>query len=207
MADVTVYGFPGSTYVRTARLALEEKGVAYDIEPFAPHSDEMNALQPYGKVPAFRHGDVKLHETAAIGCYVDAAFDGPALRPKDAKALGLMHQCISTYNDMGYPSTVPIVIQRLVVPRNDGTPDEAVIEEHVPKARRFLEVMDGELDGNAWFAGSEYSLADMFPAPMVFYLSLTPEGEKMLPAFKNVGRWFEAVSARPSFAATMPPQD
>ncbi len=44
----------------------------------------------------------------------------------------------------------------------------------------------------------------MFPTPMVFYLSLTPEGEAMLPAFKNIGRWLEAVSARPSFAATMP---
>ena len=115
-----------------------------------------------------------------------------------------MHQCISLYNDEGYAATVPIVIQRLVVPRNDGTPDEALIEEHVPKARRFLDIMDGELDGNAWLAGSEYSLADMFPTPMVFYLSLTPEGEAMLPAFKNIGRWLEAVSARPSFAATMP---
>ncbi len=165
MTDVTLYGIPGSTYVRTARLALEEKGVAYDIEPYGPHSDEINALQPYGKVPAFRHGDVALHEVVVIGCYVDAAFDGPPLRPKDAKALGRMHQCISLYNDEGYAATVPIVIQRLVVPRNDGTPDEALIEEHVPKARRFLDIMDGELDGTRGWPGPSTALPTCSPRP------------------------------------------
>ena len=31
MSEVTVYGAPYSTYVRAVRLALEEKGVPYDL--------------------------------------------------------------------------------------------------------------------------------------------------------------------------------
>ena len=33
MADLTLFGSPNSTFVRTARLALEEKGLDYKIDP------------------------------------------------------------------------------------------------------------------------------------------------------------------------------
>ena len=32
MADVKIYGAPQSTYVRTARMICEEKGIDYDLE-------------------------------------------------------------------------------------------------------------------------------------------------------------------------------
>ena len=86
MTDVVVYGFPGSTYVRTVRLALEEKSVAHEVEPLARDGDEIKPLHPFAKIPAFRHGAMVLYETLAICAYVDAAFDGPALQPPDAGA-------------------------------------------------------------------------------------------------------------------------
>ena len=85
MSDITLYGFPISTYVRTARIALAEKGVAYELLPFEPNTEEMIAVNPTGKVPAFKHEDFVLYETLAITKYIDQAFDGPALQPADAK--------------------------------------------------------------------------------------------------------------------------
>ena len=76
MSDVTLYGFPISTYVRTARIALEEKGVKYDLNPLPPHDAELVKHQPFGKVPALKHGDFEIYETAAITRYVDEAFRG-----------------------------------------------------------------------------------------------------------------------------------
>ena len=57
MADPILHGPDYSTYARTARLALEEKGVSYELD----HVDflqggmpaEQLARQPFGKVPAF----------------------------------------------------------------------------------------------------------------------------------------------------------
>jgi glutathione S-transferase len=43
MAEVKLYGFPPSTYTRTARFALEEKGVEYEIVALAFGSDELRA--------------------------------------------------------------------------------------------------------------------------------------------------------------------
>ncbi len=33
MNDVIVFGYPQSTYVRTVRMSLEEKGIPYALEP------------------------------------------------------------------------------------------------------------------------------------------------------------------------------
>ena len=81
MPDIVVYGFALSTYVRSARLALEEKGVGYEMAPIEFGSKELLDLHPFGKIPAFAHGDVRLYETSAIVRYVDESFDGPAKLP------------------------------------------------------------------------------------------------------------------------------
>ena len=107
MSHVTLYGVPVSTYVRSARMALEEKGVAYDLEPLAPHSPEIDALNPFGKVPAFRHGELILFETIAIGCYVDETFDGPPSRPKDGPARARMLQWMKRLSGQHLLGRVP----------------------------------------------------------------------------------------------------
>ena len=83
MSDVTLYGFPLSTYVRTVHMALVEKGVDFEHLHHAPNTDEMRAVSPTGKVPAFSHGHYTLYETLAITNYIDEAFDGPSLKPAD----------------------------------------------------------------------------------------------------------------------------
>ena len=99
MADVKLYGFPQSSYVRTVRLVLEEKAVAYELVPVSFGSDELLAVQPFGKIPAFAHGDFRLYETSAICRYVDETFDGLALTPNDARGRARMEQWISAIND------------------------------------------------------------------------------------------------------------
>jgi glutathione S-transferase len=68
MAAPVVYGPAYSTYTRTARLALEEKGVDYKLEEVdilsgAAQSPAHLARQPFGKVPAFEHDGFRLYET------------------------------------------------------------------------------------------------------------------------------------------------
>ena len=41
---------------------------------------------PFGRIPAFEHDGFRLYETGAIARYVDEAFEGPALQPKDPRA-------------------------------------------------------------------------------------------------------------------------
>ena len=53
---ITLYGFDGSTYVRTVRMLLAEKGAQYDQVPVhvlkgEPRQPEHLARHPFGKVP------------------------------------------------------------------------------------------------------------------------------------------------------------
>lgn len=208
MADVTLYGIPLSTYVRTARLAFEEKGVAYDLEPYAPGSDEIRALHPLGKVPAMRHGDFTLFETLAITRYVDETFDGPALQPKDPQMRAVMTQLISATIDYFYPTMVgKVIYQRLLVPSRGGTPDEQMIAEAVPDLDTHLLIISGALQDHLYLSGDRLSLADLFVMPILFYLNFTPEGQKVIGNSPRILRWLETMGSRPSDKATLPPLD
>ena len=98
MAEVTIIGFPQSTYVRTVRMACEEKGVSYELEGRDFGSEELKAIHPFSKIPALKHGDVEVWETSAICRYIDDAFDGPALSPSSVAEKAMMEQWISAGN-------------------------------------------------------------------------------------------------------------
>lgn len=208
MSEVVVYGMPISTYVRTVRMALEEKEVPYSLEPLEPHTPEIEALHPAGKVPAFRHGKLTLFETSAICAYVGQAFDGPPLEPEDAKERAVMNQWISFYNDVVYPAAVgDVIIQRLVVPKKGGAPDEDRIGAAVPVVRQHLEAFDKALGGQAWLAGRSFSIADMMVAPPIYYMHLIPEEDALLSGLDELARWYAAIGKRLSFWATQPELD
>lgn len=69
MADLTLYTNPMSRG-RIARWMVEETGQPYDtvFVPFGPamKSPDYRTVNPMGKVPAVRHGDVVVTECAAI---------------------------------------------------------------------------------------------------------------------------------------------
>ncbi len=208
MADPILYGPGFSTYVRSARLALEEKGVPYKLEEFdflKGMPAEQVARHPFSKVPAFEHDGFRLYETCAIGRYVDEAFDGPGLQPTDPRQRARITQISSILDSYTYgPVIGKCVIQRVVTPMLGAQPDEAVIEAALPEARKCMEVLEGLLDGQAYLAGDALSLADLHLIPIYAYFSVTPEGESILKDKAALQRWWQGVSVRSSVQATQP---
>ncbi len=210
MADPIIYGPAFSTYVRSVRLALEEKDVPYRLEEInilegAHQTPEHRARPPFAKVPAFEHDGFKLFETMAMMLYVDETFGGPSLQPDQPRPRALMAQVLGIVNAYAYPSCIgSCVMQRLVVPLLGGTPDEDVVAEAVPQATTSVEALDALIDGNEFFAGEKLSLADLHVAPIYDYFSQTPEGAKALGGTPNLRRWWDAVSQRESVRKTKP---
>jgi glutathione S-transferase len=206
MTDVTLYGFPQSTYVRTARLACEEKGVAYALEPVEMGSPAHLEIHPFARIPAMRHDDFLLYETGAIVRYVDRTFDGPPLQPDRPRAIARMNQWISSIEDYYYQVMIrELVFPRIVIPSRGGPSDEEMIKVAVPKVEHQLSVLEKTLAADGFLAGAEVSLADLFLLPILFWLARTPEGEEALNGYPAVNRWNETVAARPGAIATVPP--
>ena len=210
MADPVIYGPAFSTYVRSVRLALEEKGAPYRLEEVnilegAHQTPEHRARHPFAKVPAFEHDGFELYETVAMMIYVDETFEGPSLQPDNARERARMAQVLGIMNAYAYPACISAcVIQRLVVPLMGGTPDEAVVAEAVPQATTSVEALEALIGEKDFFAGTTLSLADLHVAPIYDYFSQTPEGETALRGTPNLRRWWAAISERASVQKTKP---
>lgn len=208
MSKPIVIGFLQSTYVWTARAALNYKGVDYEMQAIASpvhKSPEYLARHPWGKVPAFEHGDVRLYETTAICSYVDTAFAGPELTPRDPVALAKMHQIISIANSYLYPVGVPRFVLQYIFPSGpEGKPNESVIAAAKPELRHTLEVLDRELGDGKWFAGDSLTLADLFVAPLLLSVSHFPGGAELFDGLGNLGRFKGQIVGEAKFMSAAP---
>ena len=210
MSELVVYGVPGSPFMRSVLVALEEKHAPYRVEALAPgatRTPDYRRLHPFGRMPVIRHGDYQLYETQAILRYVDAKFAGRALQPREPEAIGRMNQVIGINDWYLFPLVARVIVfERIVGPAIFGKkPDEHAIDVALPDARLCLGELDRLLGDNAHLAGDDFSLADVLLAPQIYYLAATPEGEAILEG-TALQAWLERVSERASMQATLPPE-
>lgn len=206
-----VYGVKFSPFVAKVVVALEEKGLAYSVEPPAP------ALHPLGKMPVLRDGDVVIPDSSAICAYLERKFPTPALYPDDPAELGRA-LFLEEYGDAGMSEGWgEVVLERIVKPQMLGqATDEA-------RLAKLQDVVRERWMGSPRSAGGS-------PIPAVFdYLEsqIPKDRDTLLPRFgiadvaigahlgwleaggididgkrwPRVARYASAIRARPSFVA------
>jgi glutathione S-transferase len=204
MAELEIVGFAQSMFVRTVRMALEEKGIAYRHVPVMPQTDEVLALNPFGRVPAMRHGSVRLFESRAIVGYADRVFEGPRLFPDDADEAAVIEQWIAAINGNVMQPLFPYMQAHAFPKGPNGTPDRAVVDAAWPSAKPMLAVLDDAVAGGA-LAGPRFTVADAFLMPALAYLPHFAESRTFLDESRHLKRYFERHATRPSFVTTAPP--
>ncbi len=206
MSNPILYGPTYSTYARSARLVMEEKGVDYDlveVDFLQGMPAEQIERHPFAKVPAFEHNGFKLYEVCAIGRYVDEAFDGPSLQPDDAQDRARMTQIISILDNYTYPCTVgDLVIQRLVMPMLGNEPDEAVISAALPEIAKNMNTLEELCAGNTCLVGEQVTLADLHLIPIYEYFQNTPESAAILENTPGLRAWWDVIKTRKSVQNT-----
>jgi glutathione S-transferase len=207
-AEIILYGPTYSTYTRTARLALEEKGLGYtlvavDFLRGANKTPEHLSRHPFGKVPVFEHGPLKLYETAAIVDYIDSAFVGAPLQPKDARIRARMLQVIGITVSYIYPALVgQILVERLIKPVLGQPPDQSIIESGLRRLSKGLTVLEGLVETPSFMIENSVSLADLYLVPMWAYFVQTPEGKATLARLPRLSSWWNSMSSRPAVIET-----
>jgi len=210
MSDIVVYGVPGSPFVRAVQMGLEEKKAAYRVEAVAPKdlkNETYLKRHPFGRIPAFEHGDFRLYETQAILRYLDDVFPEPPFVPADPRAAARMNQIIGINDWYFFPKASAIIVfQRVVGPALLGTTtDEAAVTAALPMAQTCVTELDRLLGAQCFLAGDQISIADLVLAPQIDILSTTPEG-KMLLEGTNLKAWLARMNARVSMIATQRPE-
>ena len=163
---------------RSQRLLwlLEELGVLYDIKRYqrdprtmlAP--PELRQVHPLGKSPVITDGEVTLAESGAIMEYVLEKCGRGRLVPRPATPERLRY---TFWMHFAEGSAMPPLVMKLVLGRMaKGVPflirpiaraivsrvQEGFVQ---PNISRQLDYMEAELNRSTWFAGNEFTAADI----------------------------------------------
>jgi glutathione S-transferase len=188
-------------------MVCEEKAIPYELKQSPPHSPDVDAIHPFGKVPVMRHGDFELCESKAIATYLDLSFPGPKLIPTDPRHAALTEQWVSLVNTKIDGTLVRTYLLNYIFPKtSDGSPDRKVIDAVVPAVKQEIELLDRAVAKGGFLAGDSFTFADINVMPILAYLKNFPEAGSAIAAAKSLSAYYDRLVARPSFQKTIPPQ-
>ena len=207
-SEITIYGFNGSTYVRTVKMLLAEKGVSgikqvpLNVLAGEPKTPEHLQRHPFGKVPVLEHDGMRILETSAITRYLNDVLPGPSLIPATPKDRARMDMVIGIIDSYGYGALLGGVAAYHLFPDFVGGKNEAARQAGLENGRKVIEFAMTTRASSPFIAG-ELSLADLYLAPIAAYLALTPDRDALfsVPGFEE---WWSRVQALPSFKSTPP---
>jgi glutathione S-transferase len=205
MAELQIIGGPQSNFVWATRIVCTEKGVPYRHVIAMPHTPEVDAIHPFGKIPVMRHGDVTLCESRAIIAYIDRVFDGPSLMPRDPLAAAQVEQWVS----MICTTIDPMLLRQyyaayVLAARGNGIIDRARIEAALPKMEPQFAVLDQAVGKTGQLVGDSFTLADAYLTPIVFYMSAVPESAALMAKTRHLKSYLDRQMARASVQQTKP---
>lgn len=181
---LTLYGSPISNYYNKVKLALLEKGMAFEEAYAATKSTDEAVLSvsPLGKIPFLTTPQGGLCESQVILEYIEAVHPQPALLPADPFAAAKVRELV-TFIDWH----LEIAARQLYGPAFFGAPPLG--ESNAARIRRELEKQIAGFKRLAKFspyvAGDSFTMADCSAfnnLPLVALASKAVFGEDLLAA-------------------------
>lgn len=191
MAELVFYTNPMSRG-RIVRWMLEEVGTPYETVLLA-YGAPMKAadylgVNPMGKVPALRHGDIVVTETPAILAWLADAFPEAGLAPPLGER-GAYYRWLF----FGAGCVEPAVTMKGL---GIEPPADAAGRLGYGSFERVLGTLEGALAAGPYVAGERFTAADVYIASQItFGLMFGTMDER--PAFRA---YLERVQSRPAFA-------
>jgi len=208
---ITVYHLNNSRSQRVLWL-LEELGVGYEVKRFerdpatlfAP--DALRAIHPLGKAPVIQDGAVTLAESGAITEYLVATYGRGRLIPPADSPDRWQYTYWLHYAE---GSAMPPLLLRLVFSRLAGPQTPAIVRPVAraianrvnsvliePQITRHLTFMDSHLRDHPWFAGTEFTAADI---QMSFPLEAAQARAGLDARYPRLLDFLERIHARPAY--------
>lgn len=190
---------------------LEELGLPYEVRRYerdgktqlAP--SELKTIHPLGKSPVLDDGDVRVAETGAIIEYLLETYGEGRLKPEAGTAEARRYTYWLHYAEGSamtplllklvfgaLPQRSPFFV-RGVVKAVAGKVQEGFID---PQIVSHVAYWEAELGRNAWFAGTEFTAADiMMSFPLEAGGSRVPYG----PDKGHIRAFLQRIHARPAY--------
>ncbi|MDZ8224870.1 glutathione S-transferase family protein [Nostoc sp. ChiVER01] len=202
MSNIQLYFAKASTFSQRTRVVLLEKGV--DFTPIEidlqNKPDGYTQISHYGKVPAIKHEDVVIYESAIINEYLDEVFPEPPLLPRDPAAKAIARIWIDYANTRLVPAFNKLL-------RGKDSQEQELGRREFTEALLYIE-QEGLGKGD-YLLGDQFSLVDISFYPWFERLPLLEHFRKFtLPAeTPRLQTWWNSLSDRSSIQAVANPVD
>lgn len=190
---LTVHAFATPNSVKIP-IALEEMELPYRLVPVniragGQKAPEYLALNPNGKVPLLIDGDLVLPESGAI--LVHLAEKTGKLLPIDPLARARSFEWLFVQ----LSGTGPAFGQSGYWQKLASEPNPAAIARYQAEAERLSDLIDAHLARNEWFAGDDYTIADIAHFGWFWRRAFAGIGFDKRP---NLAQWYAVMEARPA---------
>jgi len=190
--DLVLYTNPQSRG-RIARWMLEETGQPYKVEVMDYASTMKGpaylAINPMGKVPALRHGNAVVTETAAICAYLADAFPQARLAPPPGDRMRAPYYRWLFFTAGPVEAALSNKALGFVVP-----PERERMMGYGTLAQA-LNALEAAVSQNKYLAGDSFTAADLYVGSHIGFGMMFGTLEKR-PAFE---KYWQLVSSRPAY--------
>jgi glutathione S-transferase len=212
-----LYWGSGSPFAWRVMLTLEVKRLSYESRLLEFSKGEhktagFRKLNPRGKVPVLKDGDLVLYESLAIMAYLDKKYPEPPIFGISAEETGLIWRTISEV-DSYLLETGNKLIRPIFFGKGMDKLDD--IKEAAGAIRQELAGIDSQLAHSNWLVGTKISAADISLFPLVQIISRAAGKEVAQPlelallplssTFPSVAAWVKRIEALPGYERTYPP--
>ncbi len=190
-------GFSASNYYNKVKLALLEKGLAFEETLAYPSgADAFLADSPMGKVPFLKFNQVTLSESQAIIEYVEDMFPQHPLYPAEAMQRAKCRELIQLmelYLELPARRLYPAAFF-------GGSASEELKKEVQSQLARGVRGLTRLLRFGPYIAGSEFTFADcaaLVHLPLISSACRTVFGGDLLAPVPGLGDYLSALGQRP----------
>ena len=193
---IHLYGSPHNRAFRTFWM-LEELGLDYehtllDTQGGETRTAEFLKINPNGHVPTLVDGDDVVWESMAINLYLAKKYGGE-LAPNSISEEAASYQWSFWAMTEVEPNLLSYGMNTQFLPENERDPKLAAAGgEALEKA---MHALDGELEGKAWIAGTQFSVTDLNVAAVLSWTKLMGYD---ISDHKNVEAWLAECLKRPA---------
>ncbi|MHC5724704.1 MAG: glutathione S-transferase family protein [Nostoc sp.] len=202
MSNIQLYFAKASTFSQRTRVVLLEKGI--DFTPIEidlqNKPDGYTQISRYGKVPAIKHGDVEIYESAIINEYLDEVFPEPPLLPRDPANKAIARIWIDYANTRLVPAFNKFL-------RGKDSQEQEQGRKEFTEALLYIE-QEGLGKGD-YLLGDQFSLVDISFYPWFERLPLLEHFRKFTlpPETPRLQTWWNLLRDRSSIQAVENPVD
>lgn len=175
-------------------LGIDYKVTPVDMAPSFRSSDEWRALNPTGKVPVMREGDLVMYESCAMVQYALTKFGNGRLEPAPGTPEHAIYLQWCWFSEATFARPIGEIVNHGRAFGDDA--QTKITDEMAGRADVCAAALEGALDGQEYLMG-EFTAADiMMGYSVMLYARIRPE---LTP---NLASYWERLQARASFQAT-----